>query len=104
MPSEQRVHPTAIIGPEVALAEDVVIEPFAVLEGQIRLGSGCRVGPGVQLIGPLVMGQNNEVGARSVIGERPQHLGYTAEPTGVTVGDDNRFAGRVTVHGGTRSG
>src|SRR5262249_53206443 len=96
-----RIHPTAIIPPDAVLADDVEVGPFAVLEGPVRLGPGCVVRPHAHLIGPLMMGRDNLVFSGAVLGERPQHLKYNGEPTGVEVGDHNIFREHVTVHRGT---
>lgn len=96
-----RIHPTAVIAPEAELAADVEVGPYAILEGAVRLGPGCVVRPLAHLIGPLTMGRDNQVFTGAVLGERPQHLKYQGEPTGVEVGDGNVFREHVTVHRGT---
>jgi UDP-N-acetylglucosamine acyltransferase len=96
-----RIHPTALIAPDAELADDVAIGPFAVIEGRVRLGPGCVLRPYVHLVGPLKMGCNNHVYSGAVIGERPQHLRYNDEPTGVEIGDQNVFREHVTIHRGT---
>jgi UDP-N-acetylglucosamine acyltransferase len=96
-----RIHPTAVIAPEAELADDVQIGPHVVIEGRVRLGPGCVVRPHVLLVGPLTMGQGNVVYSGAVIGERPQHLKYADEPTGVEIGDQNVFRENVTIHRGT---
>jgi UDP-N-acetylglucosamine acyltransferase len=95
------VHPTAVVSPEAELAEGVQVGPFAILEGRVRLGPGCIVRPHAHLIGPLTMGQGNVVCTGAVLGERPQHLKYNDEPTGLEIGDFNIFREHVTVHRGT---
>jgi UDP-N-acetylglucosamine acyltransferase len=99
--SSRRIHPTALLSPRANLTPDVAVGAFAVLEGEIRLGPGCVIGPRAYLIGPLTMGRDNFVHSNSVIGERPQHLQYRDEPAGVVVGDGNTFRENVTVHRGT---
>ncbi len=47
-----RIHPTAVISPEVELAEDVQVGPFAIIEGEVRIGPGCIIKPGAHLFGP----------------------------------------------------
>jgi UDP-N-acetylglucosamine acyltransferase len=47
------------------------------------------------------MGQGNVVFSGAVLGERPQHLRYNDEPTGVEIGDHNIFREHVTVHRAT---
>jgi UDP-N-acetylglucosamine acyltransferase len=96
-----RVHPTAIISPEAELADGVEIGAYVVLEGRVRLGPGCVVRPHALLCGPLTLGRGNQIGAGCVLGERPQHLKYNNEPTGVEIGDNNIFREHVTIHRGT---
>ena len=47
------------------------------------------------------MGANNIVFPGAVLGERPQHLKYNGEPTGLEIGDGNIFREHVTIHRGT---
>lgn len=100
VPSE-RIHSTAIVGPDVELSDDTVIGPFAVLDGAIRIGPGCTISQGVRMVGTVNLGKNNQVGAYTVIGEKPQHLKYADEPTSVEIGDNNIFREFVTIHRGT---
>lgn len=77
------------------------ISTYAVIEDGVELGRGCVVRPFAHLVGPLVMGENNQVYTGAVLGERPQHLGYRGEPTLLEIGDENVFHEHVTVHRGT---
>jgi UDP-N-acetylglucosamine acyltransferase len=99
--SSARIHATAVISAEADLADDVEVGPFVVIEGPVRVGSGCVIRPHAHLIGPLTLGRGNQVYTGAVLGERPQHLKYNGEPTSVEVGDDNVFREHVTVHRGT---
>jgi UDP-N-acetylglucosamine acyltransferase len=103
MPKEQsaRIHPTAVISPKASLAEDVEVGAFAVIEGSVHIGPGCVIRPHVLLRGPLTMGRGNIVFSGAVLGERPQHLKYNNEPTGLEIGEANFFRENVTVHRGT---
>lgn len=100
-PSTCRIHPTAVVSPEVELGEGVEIGAFAVLEGRIRLGDHCLIRPGAYLFGPLTMGPNNVVHTGAILGDTPQHLKYAGEPTSVEIGAGNVFRENVTVHRGT---
>ncbi len=99
--SAQRIHPTALLGPNVELAEDVVVGPYALLEGRIIIGPGCTIGQGARLVGNITLGKNNQVFAYAILGEKPQHMKYADEPTGVEIGEGNVFREFVTVHRGT---
>jgi UDP-N-acetylglucosamine acyltransferase len=96
-----RIHPTAVIAPEAELATDVEVGPYVVIEGRVRIGSGCILRPYAHLCGPLTVGRGNVVFSGAVLGERPQHLQYKGEPTDLEIGDANIFREHVTVHRGT---
>ncbi len=98
------IHPTAMIGPEVDLAPDVIVGPYTILEGPIRIGSGTVIESHACLSGPLVMGRNNVVGHGAVLGKSPQSRAYQGEATTLEIGDGNTFREYVTVHRGTIDG
>src|SRR5206468_4123791 len=98
------VHPTAVIGPEVELASDVQVGPFAIIEGPVSVGSGCVIEGHACLCGPLTMGRDNFVGHGAVLGKSPQSRAYSGEATALRVGDGNTFREYVTVHRGTIDG
>jgi UDP-N-acetylglucosamine acyltransferase len=103
MPNAQsaRIHPTAVVSAEAELAENVEVGPYVVIEGRVRIGAGCVLRPHAHLVGPLTMGTGNLVFTGAVLGEQPQHLKYSGEPTGLEVGDHNVFREHVTIHRGT---
>lgn len=92
------VHPTALVGPHVRLADSVSVGPYAVLDGAVTLGDGCVVRPHALLTGRVNAGQHNDFGPGCVIGDRPQHAGYKNEDTAVAIGEGNTFREHVTVH------
>jgi UDP-N-acetylglucosamine acyltransferase len=96
-----RIHPTAVIAPEADLGEDVQVGPYVVIEGEVCVGAGCVLRPGVHLIGPLTLGSHNAVYSGAVLGERPQHVKYAGEPTRLVIGDHNIIREHVTIHRGT---
>jgi UDP-N-acetylglucosamine acyltransferase len=98
------IHPTAVIGPDVELAADVQIGPFAILDGPIRVGSGCIIEGHACLTGPLTMGRDNVVGHGAVLGKSPQSRAYHGEPTSLRIGNGNTIREYATVHRGTTQG
>lgn len=95
------VHPTALVSDEATLAEDVVVGPYCIIQGRVRIGSGTILHARAHLIGPLTMGEGNEVYSNAIIGEKPQHFMYKDEPTSVEIGDNNVLRENVTIHRGT---
>jgi len=96
-----RIHPTAVISDEADIGDNVSVGPFAVIDGPVTIGPDCIIKAHACLVGPLTMGRGNVVFPNAVLGERPQHLKYNDEPTGVDIGAHNTFREGVTVHRGT---
>ena len=98
------IHPTAIIDPEVSLADDVTIGPHCVLSGDITIGSGTTLIGNVYLTGKLVMGESNVVYPFTSIGFAAQDVNFSndmAEP-GIVIGNHNTFRESVTIHRATQ--
>lgn len=85
-----RIHPTAVIGPQVQLGEDNVIGPFCVLQG------------------PVVVGDRNFFSSHASIGGAAEVHGHLFVPSweeesaegGVRIGDDNIFKEFITLNTG----
>lgn len=101
--AQARIHPTAIIDPAAELADDVTVGPFAIVEGPVRLGSGCIVRARAHLIGPVIAGPHNDFGVNVVVGERPQHLLLADAPGRVEIGAGNIFRENFTAHRSTQT-
>ncbi len=84
------------------------IHQSAVVSAGVELGEGNMVGPGVVLLGPLVIGDGNWFGAHTVIGAPAEIRGIdhgaawdgNLVGTGLRVGSRNVFREYVTVHQG----
>lgn len=76
------------------------IHPTAVIEGDVRMGSGNVVGAFAVLIGPLTMGDDNVVGAHAVLGADPEIRGGT-ERGGLRIGDRNVLREAIQIHRGS---
>lgn len=101
------IHPTALIGKDVKLADDVEIGPFSVLRGKVTVGSGTRIESHTVIgcdHGEVVIGSNNHILSAAMIGGIPQDLSYKNEPTRLEIGDSNTFREFVTVNVGTTKG
>jgi UDP-N-acetylglucosamine acyltransferase len=96
-----RIHPTAIVDPSAALAEDVEIGPYSIVRGDVEIGAGTVVGPHVVVGARTRLGRRNRIFQFASIGEIAQDKKYGGEPTRTVIGDDNVFREYVTVNGGT---
>lgn len=101
------IHPTAIISPEVELAKDVKVGPYAIINGRVKVGRGTQIDSHVCIgtgLGNITIGERNHFFSGCVIGGSPQDLMYADEDTSVVIGDGNLIREYVTIHLGTRRG
>lgn len=102
MPS---IHPSAIVSPEAELAEDVVVGPFTVIEGPVKIAAGVKIGGHAYLSNRTTIGEGCNIGWGVIVGIDPQDL--TFDPTcdsGVVIGPRNVLREYVTIHRGSKSG
>lgn len=101
---EAEIHSTAIIHPSATIASGVRIGPYCVV------GENSSIGSGTELKQHVSIGENTEIGSDNIfypyacVGQRTQDLKYTAEPTGLKIGDGNTFREFCTVHRATNPG
>lgn len=95
------IHSTAIIDPQAQISTDVEVGPYCVVEGPVKIGSGCKLDAHVYVCGSTQIGKNNRFFPFSSIGADPQDKKYAGEPTELIIGDDNTFRENVTVNRGT---
>jgi UDP-N-acetylglucosamine acyltransferase len=95
------IHPTAIVSPDARIHESVSIGPYSVIGEGVEIGEGTRIGPHVVLMGPMVMGRDNNVFQFASVGDAPQDKKYAGEPTRLVIGDRNTIREGVTINRGT---
>jgi UDP-N-acetylglucosamine acyltransferase len=81
-----RIGPFCVLGPDVELADNVVLHSHVVVDGRTRIGTGTRVSPFASL------------------GQPPQNLQYRGEPSELVIGADNIIREYVTMNTGTEGG
>lgn len=86
-PGNNRVHPTAVVGPGVELGDDNIIGPYAVLLGPARIGNGNWIGPHTAIGTPGEMRGGAHPAAWD---EEPEH-------GGLVIGDRNIIREFATV-------
>lgn len=100
-----KIHPTAIVSPKAALADDVEIGPSAIIGDGAVIGPGCVVQAHAIIEGSVTMGEGNTVGYGVVIGAAPQDFSHSPDiASEVRIGSNNRFREYVTIHRGTKPG
>jgi UDP-N-acetylglucosamine acyltransferase len=102
--SGPRIHPTAIVAPGAALAEDVEVAAYAIIGPRVRIGRGTRVGPHTVIEGRTTIGRDNQIFHHASIGAVPQDLKYRGEDSDLVIGDHNIIREFTTLNIGTAGG
>lgn len=99
-----RIHPTAVIGKNADLGDDVKLGAYSVV------GDGVRIGAGTELLAHAVVDGNTTIGCNCIIhpfariGGPTQDLKFKGGSPGVIVGDRTVLRECVTVNAGTHDG
>lgn len=85
------IHPTAVIGDDVRLADGVSVGPFAVILGPTAIGAGSSIGAAALIGGP------------PEVSSLPQRRGWMGEDgyEGVRIGSNVVVRERVVIHQGS---
>jgi len=99
-----RIHPTAVVDPDVKLADGVVVGPFTIIEANVVIGNDCEIGPFCRFGSGTTVGARNRFESHCSVGAPPQDLKYAGEATRLEIGDENIVREFVTLHRGTPGG
>lgn len=94
------IHQSAVVGKNCDLADSVKVGQNCVIGDNVTVGENTSFLANVFVADNVKIGSNNEFFPSSVIGERPQILGWgpDAEYGGLVIGDNNVFREQVTIH------
>jgi UDP-N-acetylglucosamine acyltransferase len=95
--------PLAFIHPNAKIADNVKIEPFSMIYGDVEIGEGTWIGPNVTIMDGARIGKNCKIYPGTVISAEPQDLKYVGEKTLTYVGDNTTIRECVTVNKGTNA-
>lgn len=95
------IHLTAVIDPEAELADDVEVGAYAIIEGNVRIRSGAKIGPHTLIASGTRLGEQVEIHNGAVIGTVPQDLKFSGEESLAVIGDRTVVREFATVNRGT---
>jgi UDP-N-acetylglucosamine acyltransferase len=98
------IDPRAIVSSTAKLGTNVKIGAFAVVGDEVELGDDCVLEHHAVVHGPARLGRENQVYSFAVVGGDPQDLTYKGERVSLQVGDKNEFREFSTVNRGTLKG
>ena len=91
----------AYIHPKAKIGNNVTIEPFATVYGDVEIGDGCWIGSNAVIMDKARIGKNNRIFPGAVIAAIPQDLKFKGEDSLVEIGDNNTIRECVTINRGT---
>ena len=98
------VHPTAIVHSKAQLASGVKIGPYCIVGGNVQIGKDTILESHVVAEGWTKIGDRCHLFPFVSVGAAPQAVRYKGEPTRLTIGNDNQVREFVTINRGTPEG
>jgi UDP-N-acetylglucosamine acyltransferase len=99
-----QIHPTAIVAPGAALADDVIVGPYCMIGENAVLAAGVSVCSHAVVDGRTMVGEGTRIFPFASIGLEPQDLKYRGEASELVIGRNNRIREYVTMNPGTTGG
>lgn len=96
------ISPLAHIHPAAKIGNDVIIDPFAVIESGVTIGDGSHIMSHTTLLKNTTVGKSCMIFPGAVIGAIPQDLKFIGEETTVEIGDHTTIRECVTINRGTK--
>ena len=97
------IHKTAIIDSKAKLSKNVQIGPYCVIGPNVEIEENTIIQSHVNICGNVKIGKGNKIYPFVSIND-PQDLKYNGEPTNLIIGDNNTIREYVTINPGTLSG
>jgi len=91
------------IHPKAKIAENVTIDPFVTIHGDVEIGSGTWIGSNAVIMDGARIGSNCNIFPGAVISAIPQDMKYEGEDSTVEIGNNTTIREFVTVNRGTKS-
>jgi UDP-N-acetylglucosamine acyltransferase len=92
------VHSTAIVSANASLAANVRVGPYAVIEDDVEIGTGCEIAAHAVVKRYTRVGARNRIFEHAVIGGEPQDVKFRRETSYLEIGDDNLIREYCTFH------
>ena len=99
------IDPSARIHPRAVVASDVEVGPWTIIDEQVELRPGVRIGAHCVIKGPTVIGVQTHIYPFCSIGEAPQDKKFTGESvTRLEIGERNTIREYCSINRGTPGG
>lgn len=97
------ISPLSVVDPMARIGKDVIIHPFAIVEGDVEIGDGSEIMGGAQIKDGSRIGKHCKIHPYAIIAGEPQDLKFKGEKTFVIIGDYTTVRECATINRGTAS-
>ena len=98
------IHKTAIVDSKAKINSNVDVGPYTVIGPNVEIGENSVIQSHVNIKGNTKIGKNNKIYPFASIGNDPQDLKYKGEESKLEIGDNNKIREYVTINPGTDGG
>ena len=91
----------AYVNPQAKIGENVTIEPFAFVDGDVEIGDGTWIGSGAVIRNGARIGRDCKIHSTAVIAGEPQDLKFKGEYSTAVIGDRTIVRECATINRGT---
>ncbi len=99
-PSAQ-IAPTARVHPDAVIGAGVLIADYAIVEQDVVIGEGSQLEPHVYVKRWTTLGARNKISAGTVLGTDPLDKNFTGARSYLKIGNDNSIREHYTISRGT---
>lgn len=101
----KKIHPSAVIEEGAILGDDVVIEAYAYVSKEAKIGNGVVIKQGARILSDTTIGDHSRVFSYAIVGDIPQDISYKDEQkSGVIIGQNSTIREFATINSGTAKG
>tara|TARA_Y100000816_G_scaffold207584_1_gene153470 strand:- start:443 stop:1225 length:783 start_codon:yes stop_codon:yes gene_type:complete len=98
------IHKTALVDSKAKINSNVTVGPYTVIGPNVEIGENSIIQSHVNITGNTKIGKNNKIYPFASIGNDPQDLKYKGEESKLEIGDNNKIREYVTINPGTDGG
>ncbi len=99
-----QIHPTAVVEAGAVVADSAAIGPYCVVGSEATIGEGAVLRSHVVVSGRTRLGPNTQVYPFAAVGQQPQDLKYSGEPSELVIGANTIIREHATLNPGTKGG
>ena len=101
----QKIHPSAVIEDGAILGDNVVIEAYAFISKDAKIGNEVVIKQGARILADTTINDKSKVFSYAIVGDIPQDISYQdGQKGGVIIGKNSIIREFATINSGTAKG